>query len=669
MAQFVAEHDTALHAGRVAEPTAKAFASGDPNRYTVGIEFEDGGDPEGVSRPDAQYRAGARLIGRIARRWRIGLDRDHVIGHREIFARKSCPGNLDLDRLLGEARALPSLTCLLPVRNGEAHIDGYLASIAGLADSVIALDDGSEDRTRELLEAAPLVARVLANPPRPDYRGWDDAENRRRLVEAAGASGWLFFLDADERLDADDAIALREFIDGDSMPGCAYGFRVFAMAGDEQHFSKAGLWVYRLFAGRPQQTMPGDRLHFVPVPIEIPPERRLRTTVRIKHLAGITRASRLARRAKYAEADPDESFQSGYDALLQAPERVREWQPRDPDLPILDANPQADAVDLTAPVLSAVVISRDDEDRIERCVKSVAGQICERPFEVIVVSSGTDRTAEIVRERFPSVRLVELNEPALPGAARNAGVRIARGDYISFPGSHVELPPGSLAARIEAHEAGHSMVTGTILNGTLTCSGWASYFLDHSGVLPGRPSEPLGGPPAHCSYTRDALIAAGPFPEDMRAGEDTVVNTRLAELGFLGYRAGEVRLFHASPCRRPWTLVAHHFRRGRSLGRILADRHFEGPRLLGARSIRRHLVGYLPSRLRRTGAQVARWGGSLRPVYRRVWPLVALGSAAAWTGMWAEILRPMRGRTRVWFRGSATDLAVEVGDEPQGPSR
>jgi N-acetylmuramoyl-L-alanine amidase len=105
--QFVEESDTARHAGRVLRPTA-ALVRGDPaspNLYTIGIEFEDGGDPLGVRRTDVQYRAGALLIRRIAARWQIQLNRKHVIGHREIFAAKACPRNLDIDRLIDEARA------------------------------------------------------------------------------------------------------------------------------------------------------------------------------------------------------------------------------------------------------------------------------------------------------------------------------------------------------------------------------------------------------------------------------------------------------------------------------------------------------------------------------------------------------------------------------------
>jgi N-acetyl-anhydromuramyl-L-alanine amidase AmpD len=107
VAQFVEEADTAHHVGRVLRPTARLsdVEQGNPNLHTIGIEFEDGGDPGGAARTDAQYLTGAALIEGIAARWRIPLDREHVVGHREVFAAKECPGNLDIERLIAGAQA------------------------------------------------------------------------------------------------------------------------------------------------------------------------------------------------------------------------------------------------------------------------------------------------------------------------------------------------------------------------------------------------------------------------------------------------------------------------------------------------------------------------------------------------------------------------------------
>jgi glycosyltransferase involved in cell wall biosynthesis len=189
------------------------------------------------------------------------------------------------------------LVCLLPVRNGAADLPGYFESAARFADAIVALDDGSTDDTRAILNASPLVKRVLENPRRLDYRGWDDAANRNRLLEAAAElePEWIISLDADERIPPDDAAALRSFVDREALPGLAFGFKVYRMWQDLGQYDRAGLWVYRLFSFEPGQRFPDQRLHFVPIPTGIPRERWVRTTIRIQHLAGLTDARRRAR--------------------------------------------------------------------------------------------------------------------------------------------------------------------------------------------------------------------------------------------------------------------------------------------------------------------------------------------------------------------------------------
>ena len=566
------------------------------------------------------------------------------------------------------------LVCLLPVRNGEADLPGYLASVSHFADAIVALDDGSTDGTAEMLESEPLVRRVLRHPSRPGYEGWDDAANRSRLLQVAAElePEWILFLDVDERIDPDDAAALRAFLDTEAEAGFAYGFRIYRMSPAGDGYDRADLWAFRLFAFEPGLSLPPDRLHFVPVPTAIPRDRWIRTTIRIQHLGGSTPERRRSRFEKYAEADPDRFFQAGYEALLEHAVGFRPWTPRPPGLPVLlppGTAPSSGAdlhdLDLSAPVLSAIVIAQEDEATIERTVRSVVDQKCPEPFEVIVVTSGTDSTAGVVRRAFPDVRVVELPEPALPGAARNAGLSAARGEYASFPGSHVELLPGSLAARVRAHELGYPMVTGSVLNGTRTPAGWASYFLDHSTALPGRPSGPLSGPPVHCSYAREFLLRAGGFPEDLRAGEDTVANHRMWRMGYRAYRAQELVLIHHSPCRDLSRLLRHHFQRGRGFGRIVLDqRRGRGP-VLTFGMLRRNLVGYLPRRLSLVSAQVRRWGGPLRDDYRRVRPWIFAGAAAAWVGTWYELLRPAPGKASALFPFPGIGLVIDGPWSPQ----
>ncbi len=107
--QYVQEHDTAWHAGRVNAPKwtlIKAAGNGmyiNPNSYTIGLEHEGN---ENTDWTPAMFEASCQLVADIAGRWNIPIDRQHVIGHHEIYSLKTCPGfKVDLNKLVQQAQA------------------------------------------------------------------------------------------------------------------------------------------------------------------------------------------------------------------------------------------------------------------------------------------------------------------------------------------------------------------------------------------------------------------------------------------------------------------------------------------------------------------------------------------------------------------------------------
>ena len=110
--QYVNDEDTAFHAGWIKKPTWQHFRKRligniqtniNPNYYTIGIECQ--GKPEDIWK-EKMYITLADLVAIEANAWQIPIDRDHIIGHREIdmVNKPNCPGQCDLEKLVAMAK-------------------------------------------------------------------------------------------------------------------------------------------------------------------------------------------------------------------------------------------------------------------------------------------------------------------------------------------------------------------------------------------------------------------------------------------------------------------------------------------------------------------------------------------------------------------------------------
>jgi glycosyltransferase involved in cell wall biosynthesis len=101
------------------------------------------------------------------------------------------------------------------------------------------------------------------------------------------------------------------------------------------------------------------------------------------------------------------------------------------------------------PVLSVIVPAYNAQDFIETCLTAIAGQMGPA-HELLVVDDGSgDQTfalADAVCARFPQHLIRIVRQPNLGvSAARNRGLREARGNYIVFVDADDLLLPGALA--------------------------------------------------------------------------------------------------------------------------------------------------------------------------------------------------------------------------------
>lgn len=102
---------------------------------------------------------------------------------------------------------------------------------------------------------------------------------------------------------------------------------------------------------------------------------------------------------------------------------------------------------MAEPGISVVIPAYRAIDTIDVAIRSVLAQTVP-PAEIIVVDDGSpDATAEHVARHYPSVRLVRQANAGC-GMARNAGARVASGDWLAFLDADDAWLPGKLERQI-----------------------------------------------------------------------------------------------------------------------------------------------------------------------------------------------------------------------------
>lgn len=98
------------------------------------------------------------------------------------------------------------------------------------------------------------------------------------------------------------------------------------------------------------------------------------------------------------------------------------------------------------PVISVIIPVYKVEAYLERCVKSVLAQSLE--LEIILVDDGSpDECPELCdqwAQRDSRIRVIHKENGGL-SSARNAGLAVCRGEYVSFVDSDDWIEPGMLS--------------------------------------------------------------------------------------------------------------------------------------------------------------------------------------------------------------------------------
>ena len=178
------------------------------------------------------------------------------------------------------------------------------------------------------------------------------------------------------------------------------------------------------------------------------------------------------------------------------------------------------SVRTTAPKASVIIPAYYSYGTVTRCLTALRAQTF-RDFEIILVnSSPEDRTQQIVAAEFPEVAFVQHPTRLLPHAARNLGVTLARGTLLVFTDPDCIPRPDWLARLVEAHDAGHPVVGGSM---GLYSHGWFErgvHLCKFSWRLSGLDAGPCWIlPTANVLYARAVWDKIGPFDGDRFSGD------------------------------------------------------------------------------------------------------------------------------------------------------
>ena len=230
-----------------------------------------------------------------------------------------------------------------------------------------------------------------------------------------------------------------------------------------------------------------------------------------------------------------------------------------------------DTPDITWPHVSIIVPVYNDREHIELLLDSLSGQDYPKDLlEIIVIdNNSTDNSRQIAR-RFP-VTLLEENEIQSSYAARNKGIRNAKGQILVFIDSDCIADKMWLRKGVSKLLTERADLVGGQVKFTFSKKQTAAEYYDALTNLALESKVNRGG-----AATCDLFVKAevferiGLFPDNVKSGGDIQWTQKATKSGYSLVYASEAVVYH--PARMLGELLKKLYRVGIGMGQILISK-------------------------------------------------------------------------------------------------
>lgn len=232
---------------------------------------------------------------------------------------------------------------------------------------------------------------------------------------------------------------------------------------------------------------------------------------------------------------------------------------------------------MNAPAIGAVVIGRNEGERLIRCLRSLQGQV----QQLIYVDSGsTDGSAEAARGLGAEVVDLDLSRPFTAARARNAGLAALRDgiELVQFVDGDCEVDPGWIAKAAAFLQARPQ--TAAVCGRRRERFPQASVYnrlCDAEWDTPVGEAKACGG---DALMRLAAVYTAGGYRESLIAGEEPELCLRLRRAGWQIWRLDAEMTLHDAQMTRfgQWwnrsRRAGHAFAEGAALHGAGPERHW-----------------------------------------------------------------------------------------------